>query len=262
MALAYDPRSVDGETLDALLYDHLNTWGASEAFYLDFVMGAANVLDVGCGTGTILRRARAEGHTGRLCGLDPDPAMLDQARESDAAEWRLAPAAEAPWKGEFDLAIMSGNAFQCLLDDETTRASLAAIRRALVDDGRFVFDTRNPVAEAWRTWNPELPFAIVDPLGEPMRIYQEAGEPDEHGVVALKAMFEAAYWEQPLVASCSLRFIGPEALDRHLAAAGFTVEQRFGTWNEDPFDPETAPSIITTARAVKRAAGHRATARS
>ena len=52
----------------------------------------------------------------------------------------------------------------------------------------------------WRTWNPEHPFEIVDPLGEPMRIYQEASEPDEHGVVVLKAKFEAVYWDQPLVA--------------------------------------------------------------
>lgn len=250
MALAYDPRSLDGETLDALLYDHLNSWGGSDTFYLDFVMGAENVLDVGCGTGTILRRARSEGHTGRLCGLDPDPAMLDQARESDAAEWMLAPAAEAPWKGDFDLAIMSGNAFQCLLDDETTRTSLAAIRRALIDGGQFVFDTRNPAVGAWRTWNPEHPFEIVDPLGEPMRIYQEASEPDEHGVVALKAKFEAVYWDQPLVASCGLRFISTEALDRHLAATGFTVEHRFGTWDQTPFDPGTSHSIITAARAV------------
>ncbi len=250
MALAYDPRSLDGETLDALLYDHLNTWGDGETFYLDLVMEAANVLDVGCGTGTILRRARSEGHAGRLCGIDPDPAMLDQARESDAAEWVLASAAEAPWKGAFDLAIMSGNAFQCLLDDESTRASLAAVRGALVDGGRFVFDTRNPAVREWRDWNSGPPSAFVDPLGEPMLIRQEAGEPDEHGVVALKAMFEAVYWEQPLVASCGLRFIGPEALDRHLAAAGFTVADRFGAWDGTPFEPDASRSIITVARAV------------
>jgi SAM-dependent methyltransferase len=51
-------------------------------FYLPLVMEAASVLDVGCGTGMLLRRARAEGHAGRLCGLDPAAAMLDVAREA------------------------------------------------------------------------------------------------------------------------------------------------------------------------------------
>lgn len=51
-------------------------------FYLPLVMEAVSVLDVGCGTGMLLRRARAEGHAGRLCGLDPAAAMLDVAREA------------------------------------------------------------------------------------------------------------------------------------------------------------------------------------
>jgi len=64
----------------AAWYDVLNPWGPSDDFYLDLVMSAACVLDVGCGTGRLLHRAREAGHTGRLCGLDPDPAMLEQAR--------------------------------------------------------------------------------------------------------------------------------------------------------------------------------------
>ncbi len=250
VTIAYDPPSLDGETLDALLYDHLNHWGPSEGFYLEHVMSAATVLDIGCGTGTILRRARGEGHDGRLCGLDPDPAMLDQARASHAAEWLLAAAAEAPWNGEFDLAIMSGNAFQCLLDDRVTRESLTAVRRALTDGGRFVFDTRNPAATAWRTWNSGHPFEFVDPLGEPMRVHQKASEPDEHGVVTLETYFSASYWDRPLKASCGLRFIGPDHLDRHLDAAGFAVQQRYGAFDKTAFDPEASGSIITVATAL------------
>jgi SAM-dependent methyltransferase len=64
----------------AALYDLLNPWGPSDDFYLSYVMDAPSVLDVGCGTGTLLHRARECGHTGRLCGLDPDVAALDRAR--------------------------------------------------------------------------------------------------------------------------------------------------------------------------------------
>ena len=51
-------------------------------FYLPLVMSARSVLDVGCGTGELLRLTRKAGHTGRLCGLDPANAMLDEAREA------------------------------------------------------------------------------------------------------------------------------------------------------------------------------------
>jgi SAM-dependent methyltransferase len=81
-------RAYSDESL-ARLYDVLNPWGPSDDFYLDLVMSAGAVLDVGCGTGALLRRARDCGHTGRLCGLDPATAMLDQARRLPDIEWVL-----------------------------------------------------------------------------------------------------------------------------------------------------------------------------
>jgi SAM-dependent methyltransferase len=130
----------------AALYDVLNPWGLSDDFYLALVMSATSVLDVGCGTGALLHRAREVGHRGRLCGLDPDHARLGVARFHADIEWVTGTAASIPWAGEFDLALMAGHAFQELVDDNELRASLAAIRRALVDGGRFAFETRNPLA--------------------------------------------------------------------------------------------------------------------
>jgi SAM-dependent methyltransferase len=62
------------------LYDVLNPWQPSDDFYLSLMVGAASVLDLGCGTGTVLKAARTAGHTGRLVGVDPDRAALDVAQ--------------------------------------------------------------------------------------------------------------------------------------------------------------------------------------
>jgi uncharacterized protein YjiS (DUF1127 family) len=95
----------------AVLYDLFCPWDprGDLGFYLPLVMRAASVLDVGCGTGMLLRRARAEGHGGRLCGLDPAAAMLDVARETgEEVEWVLGDLSSVGWSGEFDLVVMTG----------------------------------------------------------------------------------------------------------------------------------------------------------
>ncbi|GAA3440561.1 class I SAM-dependent methyltransferase [Kutzneria kofuensis] len=61
----------------AELYNAMNPWadrptsGSTSVWRL----AAASVLDVGCGTGTLLSQARAAGHAGRLVGFDPDAVM-------------------------------------------------------------------------------------------------------------------------------------------------------------------------------------------
>src|SRR5262245_59176442 len=93
----------------ARLYDALNPWGPGDDFYLDLVLSAPAVLDVGCGTGRLLRQARAAGHTGRLTGLDPAAAMLVQARAAaPGVEWVLGDFESARWEAEFDLVVMTG----------------------------------------------------------------------------------------------------------------------------------------------------------
>jgi SAM-dependent methyltransferase len=80
-------------------YDLWNPWGrrGDFGFYLPLVMSAGAVLDIGCGTGQLLRRARETGHAGRLCGLDPADAMLAQARTRPDIEWTLGDLASVAW---------------------------------------------------------------------------------------------------------------------------------------------------------------------
>ncbi|GAA2274731.1 hypothetical protein GCM10010145_51610 [Streptomyces ruber] len=74
--------------------------------------------DVGCGTGALLRRAREDGHTGRLCGLDPADGLLKVARRRPDVERVLGGLATAPRRDrESGLAVMTGHAFRELLGD-------------------------------------------------------------------------------------------------------------------------------------------------
>jgi SAM-dependent methyltransferase len=229
----------------AALYDVLNPCGADDDFYVELVMEARAVLDVGCGTGRLLHRARDAGHGGRLCGVDPDLAMLRVALRRSDVEWLAGTAASMPFADEFELAVMTGHAFQCLVDDDELRASLAAIRRALVRDGRFAFETRNPSARAWEDWHGRS-LDAVDPSGRPVRVSY-----DVEAVVADVVTFTETTSDRdgtPLrVDRASLRFLDLHGLDGFLADGGFRVEIRYGDWPREPLTFES-PEIITIAR--------------
>jgi SAM-dependent methyltransferase len=230
----------------AALYDLLNPWGPSDDFYLALVMEAGSVLDVGCGTGALLHRARDAGHTGRLCGVDPDEASLNIARRRSDIQWVSGTAASMTFTREFELALMTGHAFQALVADEDLRDSLATIGRALVDGGRFAFETRNPLARAWEQWNPENAVNVVDPSGRKLRVWHEVEEVAEDVVT-----FTETTGNQdgtPLrVDRATLRFLDVDALEDFLADAGFVIEVQYGGWLCEPVEP-ASPEIVTVAQ--------------
>ncbi|MFE3454942.1 class I SAM-dependent methyltransferase [Nonomuraea sp. NPDC059194] len=234
----------------AALYDVLNPWDPtrhrSDAFYDDLVMAADAVLDVGCGTGAMLHHARERGHRGRLVGLDPDLAALDRARRRTDIEWVTGVAADASWDQEFDLATMASNAFQCLVGDAELRESLAAIRRALRDGGRFAFETRNPSARAWESWNPANATEVVDGTGRTLRVSHHVESVADGVVTFTETTFDqdgTALW----VDRTSLRFLDVAELGGFLSEAGFEIEAQYGDWDPEPV-ADTSRSIVTIAR--------------
>jgi len=230
----------------AALYDLLNPWGESDEFFLSYVMAAPSVLDVGCGTGVLLHRARERGHTGRLCGVDPDGAALERARRRTDVEWVEGTAAAMGWDREFALAVMAGNVFQVFLTDDELRASLGGVRAALVDGGRFVFGTRNPRVRAWEGWNPSNPIEVVDHAGRELRIGYRV-ESVTSDLVTFTETTATRAGKHLRVDRATLRFLDVEGVDRFLDAAGFTVEQRYGDWSRGPFTA-TSDDLVTVAR--------------
>ncbi|MEU8685550.1 class I SAM-dependent methyltransferase [Streptomyces sp. NPDC048611] len=234
----------------AALYDVLNPWDPeqwpADGFYDGLVRAAGAVLDVGCGTGAMLHRAREQGHPGRLVGLDPDRAALGRARRRADVEWVEGTAAAARWHAEFDLATMTSHAFQCLVTDAELGASLAAVRTALRGGGRFAFETRHPQARAWEDWNPSRATEVVDPAGRALRCWHET-ESVIGDVVTFTGTTATADGTVLRVDRTCLRFLGEARLDAFLADAGFAVEARYGDWDGGPVTA-TSREIVTLAR--------------
>jgi ubiquinone/menaquinone biosynthesis C-methylase UbiE len=233
----------------AELYDVLNPWErrGDFGFYLPLVMSADAVLDVGCGTGALLRRARQAGHTGRLCGLDPANAMLDQARTRSDIEWVLGDLASVAWDQEFDLVVMTGHAFQVFVEDDEMRASLATIRSALTKDGHFAFETRNPRVRAWEGWTPDHAVEVVDATGAVLRMAHEVETPVDGDVVSFTTTLTSPGWDRPQMSRSTLRFLDANSLASFLSDAGLAIEEQFGDWTRHPLT-DTSPEIITIAR--------------
>ncbi len=229
----------------AELYDSFSSHRRDFDFYLPLLLSADRVLDVGCGTGELLHLAREAGHAGRLCGLDPADAMLDQARKRSDIDWVLGDLSTSEWSEEFDLVVMTGHAFQVFIDDDQLRNSLSAIRRALTAGGRFAFETRNPLARAWERWTPEHAAEIVF-RGQDVRMATNVETPVTGDLVTFTHTFTSPRWTEPEISRSTLRFLDADTLAESLLKAGFRIEDQFGDWERQPLT-DASPEIITIA---------------
>lgn len=145
----------------AQFYDLDNGWADDLEFCRGLAEDARSLLDLGCGTGLFLSCLEGER---RLVGVDPAAAMLEIARHRAGGErvtWTEADARHFRADQSFDLVVLTGHAFQVFLTEADQRALLASIAALLAPEGRFIFDTREPAAEAWRGWRPENSQRVI-----------------------------------------------------------------------------------------------------
>jgi SAM-dependent methyltransferase len=229
----------------AELYDLDGGRSPDRDFYLSLASSATqSILDLGCGTGLICNEFAARGHA--VTGIDPSPAMLDIARgkqHGGIIEWILSTAQSYRSEKRFDLIIMTGHAFQVLLDEQDVEAAFDTIRMHLKPGGAAVFESRNPAVNWADRWNHDY---ILNGQNGPIPVSRRVLS-NSNGLIA----FETRYGLEngTLTSASVLRFWTRGEIERHAAQGGLVVERLMGGWDGAPFDPETSEEMIFMLKA-------------
>jgi SAM-dependent methyltransferase len=188
-------------------------------------LGAQSVLDVGCGTGTFAVLLAREGFD--VTGLDPARASIDVARRkpgADRVRWIVGDAAGLP-PLQLDLAAMTANVAQAIVDAEAWEATLRGAHAALRPNGHLVFETRDPAFRAWEEWTPERTRQAVD--------IEDIGEVESWNevtdvalpLVSFKTTYVFRASGDTMTSDSTLRFRQRAEVEAQLTAAGFVLDE-------------------------------------
>jgi len=213
-AIFTDPRLV-------ALYDDADCPRADLDHYIAIVaeFGARSVIDVGSGTGVFAVALAERGID--VVGVDPAPASVAYARArpgGDRVRWLDGDASTLP-PMSVDLVTMTGNVAQAIVPQETWNATLVGCRAALHDDGRLVFETRDPAARGWEAWTPDATRRTVGDVTSWTELTAV-----ELPLVSFRATWRFADGTE-LTSDSTLRFRDLDELADDLAAAGFAVDE-------------------------------------
>jgi SAM-dependent methyltransferase len=105
-----------------------------------------SVLDVACGTGVVARGAAdVVGPTGRVFGVDLNPAMIQVAREhSPSIDWQVGDAADLTYESETFDAVLCQSALFFFADPA---AAVGEMARVAVSGGTVALQTYAPLEE-------------------------------------------------------------------------------------------------------------------
>ncbi|MFI1956080.1 class I SAM-dependent methyltransferase [Streptomyces xinghaiensis] len=211
LAAIYDPLDPDRSDLDAYLR-------MAEEF------GARQILDIGCGTG-VFALLLADGGVD-VVGIDPARASIDVARAKPGSErvrWICGDATDLP-PLRADLAAMTANVAQAIVDPGTWRKTLRGAREALRPGGLLVFETRDPAKRAWEEWTRENSYRVTEIPGvgsvESWVQLIEVSRP----LVTFRGTYVFAADGQVLTSDSTLRFREREEVETDLVTQGYVVE--------------------------------------
>jgi len=231
--------------LIAEIYDVVSPWAEDYEFYLSLAgQRPCDVLDLGCGTGTLCCALAERGH--RVTGAEPAPAMLAVARtkpHAEQVEWVESNAQSYSSQRRFDLIIMTGHAFQILLTDADMLAAFKTMRGHLREHGTVAFETRTPRMDWAGEWSARVPVVRALRGMQFVETLQVIGNEGEF--ISFQTSYRFAH--ETITTESTLRFPSRDHVEALMKHSGFVVRNVCGDWNAGPFVETHSREMIFVA---------------
>ena len=224
---------------DPEMYDHLYEGYQKDLnVILEWAKPNEPVIEMACGTGRLTIPMAKRGFL--MVGVDLHEGMLRRAKQKAkeqmvSIEFLLQDCTKLNISVKSSLVFMTGNSFQHFLTNEGQDALLQSVRKHLIEDGVFIFDTRNPLLHELAAID-EYEQQYSDKNGNQIIEFHR----DEYNSMTQILHCHTdrqIYQGEALIAkeqdSISLRYSFPLEMERMLKDNGFEILQEYGDWDKN-----------------------------
>jgi SAM-dependent methyltransferase len=255
------------------LYDAVNPWGQREDFYLELIESARAVLDLGCGTGRLLKRAANASTKASwpgsdlpvFFGVDRSSSMLAEAnprnttrivdsthesptRQESRINWQLGDVRMVDLGRRFDLITITGRTVNELLTDDDLRMMLSNVLRHLDPAGRLAFDVACRGGPG--TYPSPAAIRVATSSGENVDVVRATERSTHSDLTEFTTTYAFAGSANPFVSRSVLRVIDRDHLRALLEDVGLRIDRWFGDW--DRIIPSTPSDVVDVVVATRR----------
>jgi hypothetical protein len=161
-----------------------------------------------------------------------------------SVSWVLDDAGRVTLKRRFNLVLLTGHAFQVFLIPDDQAAALTTIAAHLAPNGRFIFDSRNPAAEARNRWTPDQSPRVIQHPGSAGSLRGTTFRKIRPRALSRNRTYYQSIADGAARSSQSqIAFPSREQLSLLIEEAGLEVERWTGDWSGAPWRPQAAGII-------------------